>query len=102
MIIDLFDLSDLREKFISTFQQFGTHGSKIANSTMEAPAGGDVDRGPTIMAIMWVQAAISCIVVALRFWARITIKALGKDDWIMLCTLIKYVLVLVPINHGNC
>lgn len=48
------------------------------------------------MAIMWAQAAISCIVVALRFWARITIKALGKDDWIMLCTLIKYVLVLVP------
>lgn len=63
---------------------------------MEALAGGDIDRGPTIMAIMWAQAAISCIVVAMRFWARITIKALGRDDWVMLCTLIKYVLLLVP------
>ncbi|KAF7912152.1 uncharacterized protein EAF01_001173 [Botrytis porri] len=45
---------------------------------------------------MWAQAAISCVVVVLRFLVRITIKALGKDDWIMLCTLIKYVLVLVP------
>lgn len=67
----------------------------MANSTMAAPPGGDVDRGPTIMAIMWVQAAISCIVVALRFWARITIKALGKDDWAMLATLIKYVSVVI-------
>ncbi|KAF7929960.1 uncharacterized protein EAE97_009557 [Botrytis byssoidea] len=77
----------------------------MANSTMEAPAGGDVDRGPTIMAIMWVQAAISCIVVALRFWARITIKALGKDDWIMLCTLINFLVfcgfVTVQALHGG-
>ncbi|KAI9643620.1 hypothetical protein NHQ30_008242 [Ciborinia camelliae] len=72
---------------------------------MESPAGGDVDRGPTIMAIMWAQAAVSCLVVALRFWARITIKALGKDDWVMLCTLINFLVfcgfVTVQALHGG-
>lgn len=53
------------------------------------PASGDQDRGPAIMAIVWTQGAISTLVVAIRFAARISIMAVGMDDWVMLFTLIK-------------
>lgn len=59
-------------------------------SNMTAPPGGNVDRGPFIMATLWTQAAICVIIMAFRFGARMSINALGMDDWVMLFTLVKY------------
>ncbi|QSZ29483.1 hypothetical protein DSL72_003997 [Monilinia vaccinii-corymbosi] len=53
----------------------------------EAPEGGDVDRGKTAAIIMIAQVAFAIVIVMARIYARITIKGLGKDDWVMLFTL---------------
>ena len=47
------------------------------------PPGGDVDRGPIVYGTYWAFFAISTVVLALRFWARLKIRALGWDDWAM-------------------
>ncbi len=52
------------------------------------PIGGDKNRGTTLLTISWTEAAICIIVVAVRFYARSMIHAVGKDDWIMLITLV--------------
>ncbi|KAF7863820.1 hypothetical protein EAF04_006785 [Stromatinia cepivora] len=53
----------------------------------EEPAGGDVDRGRTASIIILTQVAFASMIVMVRFYARIMIKGLGKDDWVMLFTL---------------
>jgi hypothetical protein len=47
------------------------------------------DRGQAAVAIYWTQAAVATIVVALRFYARILIRSLGADDWLMFATLVR-------------
>lgn len=69
---------------------------------MTRPAGGNVNRGPTIKAILWTQGAISILVVALPFFARISIGAMGMDDWVMLFTLAKYDSRLSPSSREKC
>jgi hypothetical protein len=56
---------------------------------MQAPAGGNMDRGPQAIAIFWAEAAIALIVVALRIWGRAMIHQLGADDYIMVFTLVS-------------
>ncbi|KAL9120674.1 MAG: hypothetical protein Q9187_002773 [Circinaria calcarea] len=51
----------------------------------------DDDRGSAIIVIFWVQASVAMAVVAARFWARISIKTVGVDDWLMLFTLFLFV-----------
>jgi hypothetical protein len=58
-------------------------------STMNEPAGGDVDRGRTASIIVMVQISVAVLIVAARFYARYMIKNLGKDDWCMLFTLVS-------------
>ena len=48
----------------------------------------DDDRGQAAVAIYWTQAAVPIIVVALRFYARILIRSVGVDDWLMFATLV--------------
>ena len=53
-----------------------------------APAGGDQDRGSSLTAIFWVESGIACIVVSLRICARVMIRKVGVDDYMMLLTLV--------------
>ncbi|KAF7902746.1 hypothetical protein EAF00_002649 [Botryotinia globosa] len=57
----------------------------------EVPAGGDVDRGITASIIVLTQIAFAFVIVMARFYARIMIKGLGRDDWIMLVTLCLFI-----------
>lgn len=54
-----------------------------------APEGGDVDRSPQMLTIFWVTAALSVVVVALRFLGRHLRQRTGLDDWLMLVTLVR-------------
>lgn len=49
----------------------------------------DQDRGSAIIVIFWIQASVAMAIVAARFWARILIKSVGIDDWLMLFTLVR-------------
>jgi len=57
------------------------------------------------MAILWAQTCVSIVVVIFRFWARISIRAVGLDDWFMLLTLLLLIiftsLVTVQALHGG-
>lgn len=52
------------------------------------PTGGDIDRGPELLAIFWTEAALSIMIVAARFYCRRVIKVVGADDWTMLVTVV--------------
>ena len=47
------------------------------------PPGGDEDRGWRMISIYWAMFAIELVVMSLRVYARIKIRAIGLDDWIM-------------------
>lgn len=49
----------------------------------------DVDRGPRLEAAYWVWSSLAIILVTLRFYARIKIRGLGWDDWMMLATIVR-------------
>ncbi|KAG8424736.1 hypothetical protein J3458_001505 [Metarhizium acridum] len=57
----------------------------------QEPAGGDVDRGPQALILLWVTASIAIVIVALRLLGRRMRKSIGWDDWTMLFTLVLYV-----------
>ena len=52
------------------------------------PPGGDVDRGPRLIAYFWVLSAASVTLLSARFYARVSIRAVGWDDWMMLLTVV--------------
>lgn len=58
------------------------------NSTASLPP--DEDRGPRLEAAYWTWSVIAVILVALRFYARIKIRGLGWDDWMMLITVVCF------------
>ena len=58
------------------------------------PAGGDQDRGPGLIGMFWTECALAMIIVGLRFYARISIRNLGADDWMMLFTVVSSIRVL--------
>ena len=47
------------------------------------PVDGNQDRGPAVRSFYWTGFAICFTLLCLRFWARIKIRSLGWDDWIM-------------------
>ncbi|KAF1948817.1 hypothetical protein CC80DRAFT_430540 [Byssothecium circinans] len=53
--------------------------------------GPDQDRGPRLVATYVVGCAAALIFVALRFWSRISIHAIGADDWCMFVTALIYI-----------
>ncbi|KAK3312507.1 integral membrane protein [Apodospora peruviana] len=51
----------------------------------------DEDRGPQLVAMFWTFSAISILLTALRFLARVKIRAaVGWDDWMMLVTVVLF------------
>jgi hypothetical protein len=68
---------------------------------MQAPAGGNIDRGPQAIAIFWAEAAIALIVVVLRIWGRAMIHQLGADDYIMVFTLVSLLSPAAMLFEGQ-
>ncbi|KAK0648212.1 hypothetical protein B0T16DRAFT_113643 [Cercophora newfieldiana] len=60
------------------------------------PAGGDVDRGPVILAVTIVTTVLALIVVALRIWVRLKIvKNVGWDDYTIIGASFLAILVMI-------
>ncbi|ERF71197.1 hypothetical protein EPUS_06026 [Endocarpon pusillum Z07020] len=59
------------------------------------------DRGKAAVAVYWAQAAIAIIIVALRFYARILIRSLGADDWLMFSTLLIFIAMSILITYQS-
>ena len=58
-------------------------------AVLEAPAGGDQDRAPGILALTWIECSISVIAVTLRIFTRaVIIRRVGLDDIFILVTLV--------------
>jgi hypothetical protein len=53
------------------------------------PTGVGQNRGPQLMAMFWIETIVAIAVVALRFYARISIRGVGADDWMMLFTVVS-------------
>ena len=53
------------------------------------PPDGNRNRGPAVITIFWTECIIAGVFVALRFRARIMIRGIGIDDWIMLFTQVQ-------------
>lgn len=58
------------------------------SSPMQAPPDGDQNRGPALTAIFWTECAFAMAIMTLRLYARLKIRALGADDWMMLLTVV--------------
>lgn len=52
------------------------------------PAGGNQDRGPAMMEVMWIQTGFAIVIIGMRFIARFSIHKISWDDWLMLLTLV--------------
>lgn len=52
------------------------------------PSGGNRDRGPALIAIYWVECLVALTIIFLRLYARIKIRGLGPDDWMMFVTMV--------------
>ena len=66
----------------------------MSSLQIQAPLGGDVDRGPALVALYWTESAVAILFIILRFSARWTIRGIGKDDWMMLFTLVSELPIL--------
>ncbi|KAI5917161.1 hypothetical protein F4810DRAFT_697611 [Camillea tinctor] len=68
------------------------------------PPDGDVSRGPTLLAIFWVQIGISSVFVTSRFYSRLLIGGIKADDWTILATLALNIITLslctVLVHYG--
>lgn len=58
-------------------------------SELPPPNGPDVNRGPEVIAVTVVECVLAVVIVACRFYSRISIKQLGADDWTMLASLVS-------------
>ena len=55
--------------------------------SLPKPEGGDVDRGPALLAMWWTELSICIVMVAMRVYSRIKLRSWGIDDWLMLTAL---------------
>lgn len=60
--------------------------SSSITAQMTPPVGGDQNRGPQLMAMFWTETPVSMLLLSLRSYARVSIRGVGYDDWIMLAT----------------
>lgn len=42
-----------------------------------------------MIAMIWIEAAIAIVIVAMRIWGRVIIHQVGPDDYVMLFTLVS-------------
>ena len=55
---------------------------------LPVPAGGDENRGPSLLAMWWTEVSISIIMVTMRLCSRWKLKNIGIDDWLMVTALV--------------
>ena len=56
----------------------------------QAPAGGDQNKAPGILALTWIEFSISLIVVVLRLLTRaLIVRHVGLDDIFIVVTLVS-------------
>ncbi|KAK0511295.1 hypothetical protein JMJ35_005868 [Cladonia borealis] len=69
------------------------------------PAGGDQNRGPSLLAMWWTEVSISIIMVIMRLCSRYRLKNVGIDDWLIVAALILYVSTTIALTfnlaHGG-
>ena len=53
------------------------------------PVGCDQDRGPQLIGMFWTECVLAIIILGLRFYAKISMRNLGADDWMMLITVVS-------------
>ncbi|KAI9655764.1 MAG: hypothetical protein M1821_005199 [Bathelium mastoideum] len=75
-------------------------------SAMQAPADGDRNRGPQLVALYWTEGAIAILIVALRVYCRVTMRQMGLDDYMMLFTLALFLILAGFVTYyasiGGC
>ena len=73
---------------------------------MPPPPDGDQDRGHTIFGLYWTFFGLSIIITVLRFYAHVSIRAVGWDDWLMLVAVLLLLGFIIPgtlmILNGGC
>lgn len=61
---------------------------------LKAPASGNQNRAPGILALTWIGCSISLIVVALRMFTRtVIVRHVGLDDVFIVVTLVSSPLI---------
>ena len=55
----------------------------------QGPPPNDDDRGPQLIAIFWVEAAVAILCVTARMWGRALIHQTSYDDYMMIFTLVR-------------
>ena len=61
---------------------------------LKAPAGGNQNRAPGILALTWIECAISLIAVALRMFTRaVIVRYVGLDDVFIVVTLVSSIFI---------
>jgi hypothetical protein len=57
---------------------------------LTAPPGGDVNRGPALLAILWVTAGLALFFVLSRLYVRLAIiKWHGMDDYLIITSMVR-------------
>ncbi|KAK0702006.1 hypothetical protein B0T26DRAFT_744917 [Lasiosphaeria miniovina] len=59
----------------------------------------DEDRGPHLVAMFWTYTSIAAAMTGLRFYARLQIRAVGLDDWMMLATVILFAIATSFVTY---
>ncbi|KAI1345328.1 integral membrane protein [Xylaria sp. FL0043] len=70
-----------------------------SSGELPQPLPPDVDRGPRLIAMFWSYTAIILVVLSLRFYARYKIRAIGLDDWLMLITVVLFVITTIFVTY---
>ncbi|KAH8742343.1 integral membrane protein [Diaporthe sp. PMI_573] len=66
---------------------------------MQGPIPPDEDRGPRLEAAYWTWSAVSILMLCLRIYARVKIRGLGWDDWMMVITVILFVITACFVTY---
>lgn len=61
-----------------------------ADPSSTAPVHPDVDQGNALLAATWSTTAVAFVFLALRFWARLSKRALAIDDACMLLSWVSF------------
>ena len=62
----------------------------------------DDTRGPQILAVSWITAALAFLAVALRINLRIRAQAIGWDDYFICLALVRLLLALNRVELIDC
>ena len=62
----------------------------MADPMRPVPIGGNINRGPQLLAVLWSETSIALAVVCLRVFARAKyVKKFWWDDWLMFFTMVS-------------